>query len=108
VITHTKCYDEWLGLGSSAFRYDARPGGSVADPPEDLEYGVVVFEVLRVDRCLEARLLAVNMCGGVYGSFSLYIIVDTYYIKGRNSARKDEAIESLLLCALSGFQTRNL
>jgi hypothetical protein len=57
-----------LGLGSSAFRYDARPGGGVADPPEDLGCGVVVFEVLRVDRCLEAKVLAVNMCGWVYSS----------------------------------------
>ena len=48
----------------------------------------VVFEVLRVDRCLEARLLAVNMCGGVYGPFPLYIIVDTYYIKGRIQREK--------------------
>jgi hypothetical protein len=38
----------------------------VADPPEDLEYDVVVFEVLRVDRCSEARFLAINMWGGLY------------------------------------------
>ena len=48
--------------------YDAQPGGGVADPPEDLGCGVVVFEVLRVDRCLEARFLAVDMWGGVHGS----------------------------------------
>jgi hypothetical protein len=30
-------------LGRSAFRYDERPRGGVADPPEDLEYDVVVF-----------------------------------------------------------------
>jgi hypothetical protein len=51
--------------GSSPLGYDARPGWGVADPPEDLEYDVVV---LRADRCLEARFLAVNMWGGVYGS----------------------------------------
>jgi hypothetical protein len=33
-----------------------------------LEYDAVVFEVLRMDRCSEARFLAVNMWGGVYGS----------------------------------------
>jgi hypothetical protein len=40
-------YVEALLIGASLL--DARPGGGVTDPPEDLEYDVVEFEVLRVD-----------------------------------------------------------
>jgi hypothetical protein len=36
----------WGPLGSSAFRYDARPRGDVVDPPEALESDLLVFIML--------------------------------------------------------------
>jgi hypothetical protein len=59
----------------------------VADPPEDLEYDVVVFEVLMVDRCSEARFLAINMWGGLYGSLIFGTWVYSSFSNQLKSAR---------------------
>jgi hypothetical protein len=48
---------------SSAFRYDARPGGGVADPPEDLEYDVVLIGALSVGWVSRSEIFS-GKCAG--------------------------------------------